>query len=72
MAPLLGGAVGAGVEQPVQHGEKHRAFEIELEFALGGQFTKNAPTAGFLPQPFESERRPELTGRHLGGVAAHS
>jgi hypothetical protein len=28
VAPLLRGAVGAGIEQPVQHGEKHRAFEI--------------------------------------------
>ena len=69
MAPLLGGAVGAGVEQPVQHGEKDGAFEIELEFPLAGQFANHAPATGLLPQPFEGEGRAELAGHHFGGLA---
>src|SRR6516162_1707438 len=68
--PLLGGAVGARVEQPMQHGQKHRAFEIELEPAFAGQFPDHPPAAGLLPQPFESERRAELAGRHFRGLAA--
>src|SRR6516164_7824290 len=58
--PLLAGAVGAGIEQPVQHGQKHRAFEIKLEPAFAGQIADHPPAAGLLPQPFESERRAEL------------
>jgi hypothetical protein len=69
LPPLLGGAVGAGIEQPVQHGEKHRAFEIELERAFAGQFVDHPLAAGVLPQPFEGERRAELAGRHFGGFA---
>ena len=69
-APLLGGAVGARVEQPMQHGQKHRAFEIELKPAFAGQFPDHPPAAGLLPQPFESERRAELAGRHFRGLAA--
>jgi hypothetical protein len=68
-APFLGGAVGAGIEQPVQHGQKHRAFEIKLERAFAGQSADHPPAAGLLPQPFESERRAELAGRHFGGFA---
>ena len=69
MAPRLGGAVGAGVEQPVQHGEKDGAFDIELEFPLAGQFANHAPATGLLPQPFEGECRAELAGHHFGGLA---
>ena len=59
-----------GSNSRCKHGEKHRAFEIELERAFAGQFADHPPAAGVLPQPFESKRRAELAGRHFGGLAS--
>jgi hypothetical protein len=58
--PLLGGAVRAGIEQAMQDGQKHRAFEIELELAFAGQCADHLLAAGLPPQPFKGERRAEL------------
>src|SRR6516164_4687449 len=69
-APLLGAAVGARVEQPMQHGQKHRAFESPLKRAFAAHSPVHPPAAGLLPQPLESERRAELAGRHFRGLAA--
>src|SRR6516165_9894571 len=46
----------------MQHGQKHRAF--------AGQSADHPPAASLLPQPFESQRRPELAGCYLCGLAA--
>jgi len=48
-APLLGGAVGAGIEQAMEDGEKDGAFEIELEVALGGERADHLLAAGLPP-----------------------
>ena len=69
VAPLLGGAVGAGVEQAMQDAQKYRAFEVELEVAVLRQFADHALAAGLLPKAFEGERRAELAGGDLGGIA---
>ena len=69
MAPLLRGAVGAGVEQAMQDSEKDGAFKIELEVPLGRQRPDHLLTAALPPQPFKDQRRTELARGDGGGVA---
>lgn len=65
LAPAIGGAVGAAHEQPVQHGQEHRALEREFVAALAGEIGDHRPAAGLLPEPFEHQRRPEAADRNL-------
>ncbi|HUL05021.1 MAG TPA: hypothetical protein VLV76_01740 [Candidatus Acidoferrum sp.] len=69
VSPLLGSAVGAGVEQAMQDAQEDRAFEVELELAVLRQFLDHALAAGLPPQAFEGEGRAELAGGDLGGLA---
>ena len=65
LAPAIGGAVGAAHEQPVQHGEEHRALQRKAVLAFARQLRDHRPAAGLLPQPFEHQRRPDAADRDL-------
>jgi hypothetical protein len=69
MPPFLGGAIGAGVEQPMQDRQKYRALEIELETALAGKLADHPPAAGFAPQSLNRQRRTELASGQFGCLA---
>ncbi|MBO0738702.1 MAG: hypothetical protein J2P48_19385, partial [Alphaproteobacteria bacterium] len=69
MPPLLGGAIGAGVEQPIQDRQKYRALEIELEAALAGQLADYPLAAGFPLHSFHRQRRTELARGQFGRLA---
>ena len=65
LTPAIGGAVGAAHEQPVQHGEEHRALQRKLVPALAGEIGDHRAAAGLLPQPLEHQRRPDAADRNL-------
>ena len=65
LAPAIRGAVGAAHEQPVQHGEEHRALQRKAVLAFARQLRDHRPAAGLLPQPFEHQRRPDAADRNL-------
>jgi hypothetical protein len=65
LAPAIGGAVGAALEQPVQHGEQHCALQPKAMLALARQLGDHRAAAGLLPQPFEHQPRPDPADRNL-------
>src|SRR5262249_40333827 len=67
--PLLRRAVRAGIEQAMPDSQKHRAFEIELELAFGGQRADHLVATGLPPQSLKGERRAELACGDGGGLA---
>ena len=76
LAPAIGGAIGAAHEQPVQHGEEHRALQRKAVLALARQLRDHRPAAGLFPQPLEHQRRPDATDcdldrRIIAGRAQH-
>ena len=71
LAPAICGAVGAADDEPVQHGEEHRALQREAELARACQLRDHRSAAGLLPQPLEQQRRSDATYRDLDrGVIA--
>jgi hypothetical protein len=76
LAPAIRGAVGAAHEQPVQHGEEHRALQRKAVLAFARQLRDHRAAAGFLPQPLEYQRRSDAANRNpdcgiIGGRAQH-
>ena len=76
LAPALGGTVGAAHKQPMQHGQKHRAFQREFLPACAGKIADHRTAAGLLPQPLEHQGGPDpahrnLARRIIGGGAEH-
>jgi hypothetical protein len=66
--PLLGGAVAAGVEEPVQDSEEDGSLDGELEAPTFQQLPDDVPAAGELPEPLEDQGRadvPDRDGRQL-------
>ena len=63
LAPAIRRAVGAAGEQPVQHGEEHRALQRKTVLARAGEVLDHRPAAGLLPQPLEHQRRPDAARR---------
>src|SRR5262249_54743723 len=67
--PLLGGAVAAGVEEPVQDGEKDSPLDGELEVSSLEELLEDVPAAGGLPEPLEDQGRADVPDRE-GGQSA--
>ena len=65
LAPAIRGAVGAAHEQPVQHGEEHRALQCKAVLASARQLRDHRAATGLLPQPLEHQRRPDAADRNL-------
>ena len=66
--PLVGSAVAAGVEEPVQDGEEDSSLDGELEAATLQQLLDHMLAAGQLPEPLEDQGRadvPDRDGREL-------
>ena len=64
LLPTIRRPVGATTEQPVQHGQEHRAFQGERMLALAGQRLDNVAAAGLLPQTLEHQGRTNTAHRH--------
>jgi hypothetical protein len=67
--PLVAGAVGAGDQEPVQHGGEHGALDVELEATAAQEFLEHGPTAGLLPQPAEQQGTADALASELIRVA---
>ena len=66
--PLVGSAIAAGVEEPVQDGQEDGPLDGELEAASLQQLLDDMLTAGQLPEPLEDQGRadvPDRDGREL-------
>ena len=61
--PLVGGAIAAGVEEPVQDGEEDGPLDGELEAASLEQVPDDMLAAGLLPEPLEDQGRADVPGR---------
>src|SRR5450755_3191024 len=55
--PLLGGAVAARREKPMQHGEKDGALDGKLETAVLQQSSQRRADGAGLPESLEDQRR---------------
>src|SRR5712692_660458 len=53
--PLSGGAIAAGLEQAVQDGEEHGAFDIEAEAAVAEESADHGLPISVAPQAFEDD-----------------
>src|ERR1019366_9780238 len=53
--PLVGGAVAAGVDKAVEHGEEDGPFDVEREAASFEQLPDDPLTPGLAPEPLEDE-----------------
>ena len=69
LPPLVGGAVAAGGEEPVQDGEEDGPLERELEPPSLEELPEDRPTAGGLPEPLEDQGRTDVADGD-GGEAA--
>ena len=67
--PLVTGPVGAGDEEPVQHGGEHSALDVELEAAAGEQLLDHRGAAGLLPEASEQQRATNALASELVGMA---
>src|SRR3712207_3393942 len=67
--PPVAGPVGAGDEEPVQHGGEDGALDVELEAAAGQELLKHGSAAGPLPQSAEQQRAADAPAGELIGVA---
>ena len=66
--PLVGSAIAAGVEEPVQDGEEDGPLDGELEAATLQQLLDHMLAASQLPEPLEDQGRadvPDRDGREL-------
>ena len=70
MLPPVGGAVAAGGQQAVQHGEEDRALDGELEAALAQELFEHGGTAGLAPEALEDEYGAQAEGAHGGQLPA--
>jgi hypothetical protein len=67
--PLVAGPVGAGNEEPVQHGGEDGTLDLELEAAAGQELLEYGSAAGPLPQPAEQQRAADASAGEPIGVA---
>src|SRR5271157_6171006 len=68
LLPLIGGAIAARVEEPMQDGQEDGPFDGELEASSLQQLLDDMLTAGQLPEPLEDQGRadvPDRDGREL-------
>ena len=68
LLPLLGGAIAAGVEEPMQDGQEDGPLDGELEASSLQQLLDHMLAAGQLPEPLEDQGRadvPDRDGREL-------
>jgi hypothetical protein len=63
LPPLLGGAVAAGVEEPVQDDEEDSPLQGELEPPALQELTDDVPAAGGLQEPVEDQGRADVPDR---------
>src|SRR5262249_46480650 len=61
--PLLGGAVAAGVEEPVQDGEEDGPLDGELEPPPLQELSDDGPAAGGVPEALEDQSRADVPDR---------
>jgi len=57
--PLLGGAVAAGREEAMQHGEEDSPLDGEFKAPVREQGRKDFVDRARLPEPVEDQRRPD-------------
>src|SRR5664279_239984 len=57
--PLVGGAVAAGGEEAMEHGEEDGALDVELIAASLEKLRDHPLTPGLAPEPLENEGRPD-------------
>src|SRR6266436_6765499 len=60
--PTFGGAIAARIEQAVQDGHEHGAFDGELETPTTEQVANNGLATGLLPEFFKNEGRAPVAG----------
>src|SRR5271165_4232148 len=60
---LVGGAIAAGVEEPVENGEEDSSLDGELEASSLQQLLDDMLAAGQLPEPLEDQGRADVPNR---------
>ena len=68
LLPLVGGAIAARVEEPMQDGQEDGPLDGKLEVSSLQQLLDDMLTAGQLPEPLEDQGRadvPDRDGREL-------
>src|SRR5262249_44434798 len=70
--PLVGGAVAAGLQQAMEHGQEDGAFDGEGEAAVGEQVVQDGVATGLVPEALEDEHRAEALATQGGDVAGRA